>query len=65
MINIYDKAYLGDAVYASFDGYNIILETSNGLRATNTIYLDPMVFSELVKHVETIRTGLAGEIKEC
>jgi hypothetical protein len=63
MENIYDRIYLGDAVYVSFDGFNIILETSNGLNTTNTIFLEPMVFNGLLNHVETIKKALEGETK--
>jgi hypothetical protein len=34
------KVYLGDGVYADFDGYAITLTTENGVEVTNTIELD-------------------------
>lgn len=37
------KQYLGDGVYANYDGYNVVLTTENGLSTTNTIYLEPAV----------------------
>lgn len=37
------EMYLGDAVYASFDGYHIVLQTRDGYSATNTIALEPAV----------------------
>lgn len=37
------KAYLGDGVCADFDGLNVILTTEDGVRATNTIVLEPEV----------------------
>jgi hypothetical protein len=38
------KAYLGDAVYADIDEYGcLLLTTENGIRATNTIVLEPEV----------------------
>jgi len=40
--------YLGDAVYASFDGYQIWLHTTNGLSITNKIALEPNVWQNLV-----------------
>lgn len=36
-----EQTYLGDSVYASFDGWMIKLTTNNGYDATNVIYLDP------------------------
>lgn len=41
--------YLGDAVYASFDGYQIWLHTSNGISITNNIALEPAVFEALLR----------------
>lgn len=43
------KMYLGDSVYAEFDGYNIILTTRNGLPTdpSNTIVLEPEVLHAL------------------
>ena len=49
------KEYLGDAVYAQTDGYGIILTTEDGIRATNTIYLEPDVYASLVRYVERLR----------
>jgi len=44
------KIYLGDSVYADFDGYHIILTTDNGFGATNTIALDPDVYNALINY---------------
>ena len=41
------KEYLGDSVYAEFDGYGITLTTDNGLGPSNTIFLDPEVLTAL------------------
>jgi hypothetical protein len=41
-----DKVYLGDSVYAQFDGFGIILTTENGLGPTNTIVLEPEVLGK-------------------
>ena len=40
-----EKTYLGDAVYASFDGYQIELRTGDG--NNQVIYLDPGVYAAL------------------
>ncbi len=37
------KIYLGDGVYAAFDGVYIVLTTENGYATTNTSYLDPEI----------------------
>ena len=38
-----EKTYIGDAVYVDFDGYHIVLTTSDGIRDTNRICLDNSV----------------------
>jgi hypothetical protein len=40
-----DETYLGDAVYASFDGYMIKLRTGDG--NNQVIYLEPSVYAAL------------------
>jgi hypothetical protein len=44
--------YLGDGVYAQFDGFHLWLFTHNGYEATNEIALDPETYSALVEYVE-------------
>jgi hypothetical protein len=43
------KKYIGDSVYADFDGMRIILTTENGLPTdpSNRIVLEPEVFNDL------------------
>ena len=48
------KEYLGDAVYAEFDGWQIKLTTSNGLYNTNEIFLEPAVLRALLNYVRRI-----------
>jgi hypothetical protein len=57
-MKVNEKEYLGDGVYAQFDGYQIVLTTENGVSVTNAICLDRSVFYSLVKfeqklHVKT------------
>jgi len=44
------KAYIGDSVYAEFDGYSIILTTENNKAGdpSNRIVLEPQVFESLL-----------------
>lgn len=60
-----DKIYLGDSVYAKFDGYQIWLTTENGLPddPSNTIALEPSVQISLVKLFERIAAGEYGTPK--
>lgn len=48
-----DETYLGDAVYASFDGYQIKLRTGDG--NNQVIYLDPGAYHSLTMFVERLR----------
>lgn len=53
-----EKRYLGDGVYVSFDGYQLELITSDGISTTNTIYLEPRVYSNLLKYVAELKEEL-------
>ena len=46
------KVYLGDSVYADFNGFMIVLTTENGLGPSNTIYLEPEVMLALIRYAE-------------
>ena len=51
------KVYLGDSVYAEFDGYGVTLTTENGFGPSNTIYLEPPVLNALNKYAELLNTS--------
>ena len=48
------KRYLGDGVYVDFDGYGLVLTTSNGVFVSNTIYLEPIVYKALTEYVASL-----------
>lgn len=48
------KEYLGDAVYAEYDGYMIHLYTHNGIHPTNSIYLEPSVTNNLLEYIKRL-----------
>ena len=50
-----NKRYLGDGVYAEYDGYGIVLTTSNGIEETNKIYFEDEVVRALLEFIDTIR----------
>lgn len=52
------SAYIGDGVYADFDGYDLILRTNDGLRDTNTVVLEPEVLANLTKWLEHAKSEL-------
>ena len=48
------SVYIGDGVYAEFDGYGIWLKTSGYDVPTNKIYLEPAVWDALLQFVERL-----------
>jgi|688.fasta_scaffold2269023_2 hypothetical protein len=55
------KDYLGDGVYADFDGFAFVLTTENGVSVTNTIVLEPQVMSALARYTNRIADMLDAE----
>lgn len=53
-MNLPTKYYLGDSVYAEYNGYGIKLTTDNGYGPNNTIFLEPEVYSALMRFVERV-----------
>lgn len=47
-----EKSYIGDGTYAAIENGQLVLTTSNGLRDTNTIYLEPETWVALTLFVE-------------
>jgi len=47
MPKLNEPTYLGDSVYAEFDGYQIWIYTSNGYSKENMIALEPSVLRAL------------------
>ena len=59
------KQYLGDSVYAEFDGFAIILMTDNGLPddPRNRIVIEPDVYRALTQYVDRLNLdGLTSQI---
>lgn len=44
--------YLGDGLYAEFDGYHIVLKANSHTEPTDIVYIDPHVWASLKKFVE-------------
>lgn len=51
-----EETYLGDAVYASFDGYQVWLRTADG--NDNRIALEPSVLYALQAYVDRLKTAV-------
>lgn len=54
------KEYLGDGIYASWDGFQIALKANHPEYPTDTVYLDPSV----VEAFERFRKEIAASLKE-
>lgn len=55
-------SYLGDGVYAIFDGYGIWLHANHHEHPTDKVYLEPEVLESLVKFNSDARSEDAIEI---
>lgn len=53
--------YLGDALYASFDGYQIVLKANSTERPTDIVYLDPWTLEKFLIYVKELK--LQNKIK--
>lgn len=50
--------YLGDGLYAEFDGYQFKLYAHNGVLATDAVYLDPSVTQSFINYVADVRAAM-------
>jgi len=48
----YPSTYLGDGVYASFDGYSVWLAVNH--HENNVVALEPQVLAHLVQYIESL-----------
>ena len=63
MSNEYEKVYIGDGVYARWDGMTVLLETERD-EGKHYIYLDPAHVENIVKLIAAeprIATRRAGQ----
>ena len=58
------KAYLGDGVYCDHNEFEIILTTSDGIRDTNTIYLDESVLRAFCRYLSRIDDARAEKVND-
>lgn len=58
------KRYLGDSVYIEVERGMFKLTTENGLGPSNTIYLEPEVYQELVKYATEAFEFYADQTKK-
>lgn len=47
-------AYIGDGIYASFDGYQVEVHTSNGIGVSTPIYFDSTAAQSLIDYFKKV-----------
>jgi hypothetical protein len=52
--------YLGDGIYVTYDGINVILKTGSHLNPENEIYLEPAVLKAFNDYVLSIKSKEAS-----
>lgn len=50
-----EPVYLGDGLFAVYNGYQVELYASNGVLTTNAVYLDPSVLDAFLNYVKGLR----------
>ena len=58
-----DDVYLGDGLYAAFDGYRIELYASDGIHKTNWVYLEPGKLEAFLRYVENLKEAHTKAIR--
>ncbi len=58
MFELREKSYLGDGVYAGFDGYHIVFYLDDGSGPYNEISLEPEVLQRLDNYRESLKIKL-------
>lgn len=59
------KTYLGDGVYAEIQHGQVVLTVEDGISTNSRIYLEPEVYTNLVRFVEDAeRRRVAGGVGE-
>jgi len=49
-----DEKYLGDGLYASFDGWQIKLRAPRGMAGNHEVFIEPDVWERLVVYVNEV-----------
>jgi hypothetical protein len=59
MTSLNEPVYLGDGLYAQFDGWQIELYAWNGISKTNRVFLEPAVLATFESYLTTLRAMIA------
>lgn len=55
--NSENRAFLGDSLYATFDGYHVILTSEKASTVTDIIYLNPNVVAQFASFARRMGYG--------
>lgn len=55
-----DKTYLGDGLFAEYDGWQIKLYASDGIQETNTVYLEPQVLRAFEAYISKLKASVTA-----
>ena len=50
------QTYLGDGLYAEFDGWQVWLFTHDGYQRTNAVALEPGVLTKFLAYLEALKS---------
>lgn len=53
--SLQEPEYLGDGLYASWDGWQVHLYAHNGAYSTNEVFLEPAVLAAFLLYVENLK----------
>lgn len=53
--------YLGDGLYASFDGFQIRLYATDGVSVSNEVFMEPSVYDALLRFVDGLKEKASGQ----
>lgn len=51
-----EPTYLGDGLYAAFDGLMVRIFATDGVTITNVVYLEPEVLNAFMRFAQTLRS---------
>lgn len=52
----FSETYLGDGLYASFDGWQIKLRAPDTMSGDREVFLEPAVVTAFIEYIQTLRS---------
>jgi hypothetical protein len=57
-----EPEYLGDGLYAEFDGWQIRLYAHNGIHATHQVFLEPETLAAFLRYIEKLKGATLAKV---